>query len=53
VIVTADLRTLAAFDDAADLWRIAPGSYRVSVGASSVDAALTGTVMLDSATLKP
>ena len=53
VVVTADLRTIASFDDAADLWRIAPGSYRVAVGGSSADQALAAPVNLDAATLKP
>ncbi|MEI9994315.1 MAG: glycoside hydrolase family 3 C-terminal domain-containing protein [Rhizomicrobium sp.] len=53
VSVTADLRTIAAFDDAADLWRIAGGGYRVAVGTSSADLALVGTATLDAATLKP
>jgi beta-glucosidase len=53
VAVTADLRTIASFDDAADLWRIAPGSYRVAVGDSSADQSLTAPVTLDAATMKP
>ncbi len=53
VVVTADLRTIAHFDDAADVWRIAPGSYRVAAGGSSADLPLATTVTLDAATLKP
>ncbi len=53
VAVTADLRTLAGFDYAADVWRVAPGSYRVAVGRSSADPQLAATADLAAATLKP
>jgi beta-glucosidase len=53
VVVTADLRTLASFDDAADVWRVLPGGYRVAAGTSSADLPLAVAVNLVGATLKP
>lgn len=51
--VTADPRLLAAFDTAAPGWRVAKGAYAISVGASSADTRLSGSVELAAQTLKP
>ncbi len=51
--VVADLRTLAKFDDAADVWRVAGGRYAIAVGTSSADMPLSGNVDLSAATMKP
>ena len=53
VTVAAELRSLATFDDTADLWRLPAGRYDVFVGTSSADAVLKGTATLDGATIKP
>jgi beta-glucosidase len=53
VTVAADLRTLARFDERANLRRVAAGRYMVFVGASSVDRPLSGTADLDAAMIKP
>jgi beta-glucosidase len=53
VAITSEMRSLATFDDAADVWRVLAGQYSVFVGASSADAALTGSATLDAATIKP
>jgi beta-glucosidase len=44
VNVTIDPRLLAMFDEAAHQWRIAPGTYRVSLGESSRDIRSTADV---------
>ncbi|GAA2578553.1 glycoside hydrolase family 3 C-terminal domain-containing protein [Actinomadura fulvescens] len=36
-------RSLAYWNDSADAWKVAPGCYKVMVGASSRDIALTGS----------
>ena len=46
-----DPRLLATFDEASHLWRIAPGAYRIMVGASSRDIRQTVTVTLPALTL--
>jgi beta-glucosidase len=46
VILTADPRLLARFDDGAGQWRIAGGSHRVALGKSAGDLELTGEVDL-------
>jgi beta-glucosidase len=46
-----DPRLLATFDEASHQWRIAPGAYRVMVGASSRDIRQTVTVTLPGMTL--
>jgi beta-glucosidase len=53
VTVTAELRSLATFDDAADTWRLPAGRYDVFVGSSSANPALKSAVTLDGATIKP
>ena len=51
VTVTIDPRLLATWDDAAHLWRIAPGAYQVMLGASSRDIKQTVTVQVAAHTL--
>jgi beta-glucosidase len=46
VDVDVDPRLLATFDEAGHVWRIAPGSYTLSVGASSRDLRGNTTVTL-------
>jgi beta-glucosidase len=47
VTVTADPRLLARFDGKAGQWRIAKGSYRVALGKSADDLALTAEAPLE------
>jgi beta-glucosidase len=51
VNVRVDPRLLATYDAAAQLWRIAPGAYRLLVGESSRDIRSTATVNLPGLTL--
>jgi beta-glucosidase len=51
VRIAIDPRLLAMFDDAAQQWRIAPGSYKIMVGHSSRDIRGTATVNLPGVTL--
>jgi beta-glucosidase len=51
VDVDVDPRLLATFDEAAHAWRIAPGNYILSVGASSRDLRSNTTVKLPALTL--
>jgi beta-glucosidase len=46
VVVVADPRLLAHFDDGVGRWRIAAGRYRIAVGRSAQDFALSGDVQL-------
>ncbi len=46
-----DARLLATFDEASHQWRIAPGTYRIMVGASSRDIRQTTTITLPAMTL--
>jgi beta-glucosidase len=46
-----DPRVVATFDEASHQWRIAPGTYRIMVGASSQDIRQTVTVTLPGMTL--
>jgi beta-glucosidase len=51
VSVDVDPRLLATFDEAAHAWRIAPGTYTLSIGASSRDLRSNTTVILPGLTL--
>ncbi len=51
--VAADPRLLAEFDGASDSWKIAGGSYRVFLNASSADVRQVATATLQSRTLAP
>ena len=51
VDVEVDPRLLATFDEAAHAWRIAPGRYRLMLGASSRDLRSNTTVVLAGVTL--
>jgi beta-glucosidase len=51
VTVTVDPRLLATWDNAAHLWRIAPGAYQVMLAASSRDIKQTVTVQVAARTL--
>jgi beta-glucosidase len=53
VTIAAEPRTLARFDSAANVWRIAAGDYAVSVGASATDIRLTGQIALALREMKP
>jgi beta-glucosidase len=46
VTITADPRLLARFDGKAGQWRIAEGTYRVALGSSAEDFALTAETPL-------
>lgn len=46
VTVTLDPRVLQTFDEANDRWNLAPGDYRVFVGASSDNAPLAGNLLV-------
>ena len=49
VTLTADRRLLARFDDSAGQWRIAAGAYKVALGRSADELALTGETTLSEA----
>ena len=49
VTLTADRRLLARFDDSAGQWRIAAGAYKVALGRSAAELALTGETTLSEA----
>ena len=51
VAVDVDPRLLANFDEAAHAWNIAPGSYTISLGASSRDLRSNTTVILPALSL--
>ena len=51
VTIATEPRVLASWDEAAHGWRIAGGTYRVSIGRSATDAALTADTTLDAETL--
>jgi beta-glucosidase len=44
VAFTLDERAFSYWDERADRWRVAPGCYRITVGAHSRDAAATGII---------
>lgn len=49
VTLTIDPRLLADFDADAKCWRLAPGSYRLTLGGSSAEAAASATLTLTAA----
>jgi beta-glucosidase len=49
VTLTADRRLLARFDDSAGQWHIAAGAYKVALGRSADELALTGETTLSEA----
>ena len=51
VTLKVDPRLLAVFDEGANAWKIAPGTYKVMLGASSRDIAQTVSVKLGARTL--
>jgi beta-glucosidase len=51
VTVQIDPRLLATFDESSHVWRIAPGTYQVLLGASSRDIRQTASVNLPGLTL--
>jgi beta-glucosidase len=53
ITITAEPRTLAHFDTAANVWRIAAGDYAVSVRASATDIRLTSRVAMAQREMKP
>ena len=53
VTLSADPRLLAAFDEKAHNWRLGSGTYKVAVGASSDDLALSGAARLTAKRIKP
>jgi beta-glucosidase len=53
VSVTSDPRLLAEFDEAAHDWKLAAGTYRVAVGASSADTAIAGSARLAARRINP
>ena len=53
VTIAVDSRLLAGFDVGRQRWRVAPGKYRVEVGASAVDVKLGGEATMPGAWLKP
>ena len=53
ISVTVDPRLLARFDPGRNLWRIEPGSYRLSAGFDSAHRAETVDIAVESATLPP
>ena len=53
VTLTADRRLLADYDVKAHGWKVAAGTYKVAVGASSADLTLAGEARVEAQTLKP
>ncbi|OYQ31652.1 glycosyl hydrolase [Niveispirillum lacus] len=53
VTLKADPRLLASFDEAGRQWRIAGGTYEVTVGPTAEKAALTGTAKISKRVMKP
>ena len=53
VTVSADPRLVASWDEPGHGWRIAPGTYRVFVGADAATPELKGEAHLAAARLKP
>ena len=53
VTISIDPRLLATFDEAARLWRIQPGAYRLTAGFDSQVRELAASFELQSATLPP
>ena len=53
VTVSIDPRLLATFDEAARLWRIKPGAYRLTAGFDSQQRELAASFELQSMTLPP
>jgi beta-glucosidase len=53
VSVTADPRTLAAYDERAHGWHVAAGDYAVAVGTSSADLTLTAKAKIQDSLLRP
>ena len=53
ITVPVDMRLLASFDTAANVWRVAAGDYVVTLGSSSADVGATANVHLDASTIKP
>ncbi|MDT8759144.1 glycoside hydrolase family 3 C-terminal domain-containing protein [Sphingomonas psychrotolerans] len=49
VSLTIDPRLLASYDEPACCWRVAPGSYRFTLGGSSAEVGATATLTLSSA----
>jgi beta-glucosidase len=53
VTISIDPRLLARFDEAARLWRVQPGDYRLTAGFNSQQAQLAASFALQSASLPP
>jgi beta-glucosidase len=53
VVVTADMRVLAAFDAKAQRWVLPAGDVKVEVGTSAADPVLIGTARLNRLVRKP
>jgi beta-glucosidase len=53
VTISIDPRLLATFDEAARLWRIRPGAYRLTAGFDSQERELAASFELQSASLPP
>jgi beta-glucosidase len=53
VTIALDPRLLAHFDGRLERWRIDAGAYRISLGTSSRDTAITATVQVGSRVLPP
>jgi beta-glucosidase len=53
VTVSIDPRLLATFDEAARLWRIQPGDYRLTAGFNAQRTQLAASFELQSASLPP
>jgi len=53
VSVTVDPRLLANFDTGTHSWRIAPGTYEITVGRSASEPEMSQSVQLDGASIRP
>lgn len=46
IVVPLDTRVLETFDEAQNKWNLAPGDYKISVGGSSDDTPLAGSLVI-------
>src|SRR5690606_29786321 len=53
VTIAADRRVLADYDEAADMWTLAPGAYAIEISRSAAAPELTASVELAGATWAP
>lgn len=53
ISIATEPRLLARFDQTANVWRISPGVYAISAGASATDIKATASISIPERTIKP